>query len=136
MLDVFPRIGPRNQHAPDPGIPPLQLRLDRFENCVEVRELAGLQFGINFLPIDADLKGAAARGHEFQGTDSLFQGKDFFRQTDGLRFVVSSRAIFDGDFRIHVCNLTPHSRHDSSTRQEVRSKAYIEVVGYPITLPP
>src|SRR6185436_15821320 len=50
----------------------------------------------------------------------MFKRKDFLRQTDGLRFVVSSRAIFDDDFRIHGRILTPQSRHDSSTRQGVR----------------
>ena len=41
-------------------VPPSQLRLDRFKNSVEIGKFARIQFGIDFLPIDADLKGAAA----------------------------------------------------------------------------
>ena len=59
---------------PPTGMTPRsELRLDRLENRVEVRELARLQFGINLLPIDADLECAAARRNEFQRTDSLLK---------------------------------------------------------------
>ena len=60
MLDVFPRDRPRYLRGPEPQRLPSQLRLDRFENRVEVREFSRLQFGIDFLPIDADLKSATA----------------------------------------------------------------------------
>src|SRR6185436_1467756 len=57
----------------------------------------------------------------------MFKRKDFLRQTDGLRFVVSSRAVFDDDFRIHGRILTPQSRHDSSTRQGVRREDQLKL---------
>ncbi|SRR6266511_952337 len=105
MWVVACRISPDGLEPPGPECSDSKLRLDGFDNRVEVRKLARLQFGIDLFPMEADLKGAAAGRDEFQRTDSLLKRQDFLRQTDGLRFVVSSRAIFDGDFRIHNCVL-------------------------------
>jgi hypothetical protein len=54
-----------------------------------------LFLGIDFLAVDHDLEHAAACGNELQRTDILFEPEKFFRQTDGLRLIVSHAAIFD-----------------------------------------
>lgn len=56
---------------------------------------------MNFFAINAHLERAAARRHQRQRTDVLLQLEQFFRQTDGVRFVVSGRAIFDGYVHAH-----------------------------------
>ena len=57
---------------------------------------------MNVFFIDADFEDAAAGRHQLHGTDALFEFEELHRQTDGFRLVVSSRAIFDGDFRFHL----------------------------------
>ena len=73
------------------------------------------------MPIDADFKGAAAGRNELERTDALFQFENFRRQTDGFGFVVSSGAIFDGDFDAHIF-LWSQSRTHDSRRQEGRGR--------------
>ena len=51
--------------------------------------------------VEADFEGATTAGHEAHGADALFQFKNFRRQTDGLRVVVSDRAVFDNDLGFH-----------------------------------
>ena len=80
----------------------LQLCFDGFDDGVEVGKFAGLLLGKQFLSIDADFENAAARRHELQRTDSLFELQELDRQTDGLGLIVSSGAIFDRNFRIHL----------------------------------
>ena len=75
---------------------------DRFDDRVRLGELPRLQLGVNLLSIDADLKGAAPRRDELQGTDVLLELKNLLRQTDGMRFVISSGAIFDCDLETHT----------------------------------
>ena len=48
-------------------------RADGFEDGLRLRELAGGKFGINFLSIDRDFKGAAAGWHQRQRTDRLLE---------------------------------------------------------------
>ena len=76
-------------------------RLDGFENCVEVRKIAGSKLGMKCLPIHDNLKCASACRHQAERFDVLFQSQKFLRQTDGLRLVVSNRAILDDDFQAH-----------------------------------
>jgi hypothetical protein len=75
--------------------------MHRFDDVVRVREFAGLEFGIDQLATDDDLKTAAARRDEFQGTDTFLERKEFGRQTDGLRLVVSKGAILNADVQAH-----------------------------------
>ena len=84
-----------------PSLSNSQLGPDGLEDSAGLRKLARLQFRVNLFPIDADLKSAAPRRHEPQRTDALLEAQKFFRQTDGLGFVISSRAIFDCDFGSH-----------------------------------
>ena len=76
--------------------------LDGFEDGVRLGELSRLQFGVDLVPIDANLEGATSRRNQVQRTDSLFECQKFFRQTDGFWFIVSSRAVLDCYFRTHI----------------------------------
>src|SRR5207245_10083205 len=51
--------------------------------------------------IGANLESAATRGNQRERFDPLAELKNFGRQTDGLRRVVSNDAIFDRDFGLH-----------------------------------
>jgi hypothetical protein len=53
------------------------------------------------LAIGANLESAAARGNERERLDALAELKNFGRQTDGLRRVVSNDAVFDRHFGFH-----------------------------------
>ena len=77
------------------------LAFDGLEDGVRLGEFPRRQFGINFLPIDAHLKHAAAGRHQRKRADVLLELQKFFRQTDGVRFIVSSRTVFDFDFQAH-----------------------------------
>src|SRR5881296_3259363 len=51
--------------------------------------------------ISANLESAAARGNQGERLDALAELKNFGRQTDGLRRVVSDDAVFDRYFGFH-----------------------------------
>jgi len=75
---------------------------DRLDHGVEVRPIAGVEFGVEEFAIGANLKSAPARGNERERLDTLAEFKNFGRQTDGLRRVVSNDAIFDRHFGFHL----------------------------------
>jgi hypothetical protein len=85
-------------------------RLFRFFNRpdhgVEVRPVAGFEFGMEQFAICANFKGAAARWNERERFDAFAEFENFGRQTDGLRRVVSDDAIFDRDFGLHLVLLS------------------------------
>lgn len=60
---------------------------------------------MNSLAVHRDLERAAARRHEGQGLDVVLEPQELFRQTDGLRLVVSSGAVFDANFQSHNGNV-------------------------------
>jgi hypothetical protein len=64
--------------------------------------LAGFLLGIDFLSVNAHFKDPATCRDQRQRTNILFQPQKFFRQTDGLRLVVSNAAIFDDYFQSHT----------------------------------
>src|SRR5436305_6393726 len=72
--------------------------LDCRDNGVEVRPVAGVEFGMEQFAIGANLESAAARGNQRKRLDAHTELKNAGRQTDGLRRVVSNDAIFDRDF--------------------------------------
>jgi hypothetical protein len=74
---------------------------DRLNHGVEIRPVAGFEFGMKELSIDADLKSAAARGDERERLNALAEFENFGRQTDGLRRVISNYAVFDRYFGLH-----------------------------------
>ena len=74
---------------------------DRPDDLVKVRPIACIEFGMEQFAIGANLKGAAARGNQRERFDALAELKNFGRQTDGFRRVVSNNAVFDRDFGVH-----------------------------------
>jgi hypothetical protein len=75
--------------------------LNSLDHGVEVRPVACVQFGMEQFAIGANLECAAARGNQRKRFDALAELKNFGRQTDGLRRVVSNDAIFDRYFGFH-----------------------------------
>ena len=75
--------------------------LNRLDDLVEVRPVAGVEFGMEQFAIGVNLESAAARGNQRERFDALAELKNFGRQTDGLRRVVSNNAVFDRDFGLH-----------------------------------
>ena len=75
--------------------------LNRADDGVEVRPVAGVEFGMEQFAIGANFKSAAARRNERERFDAIAEFKNFGRQTDGLRRVVSNDAVFDRDFGLH-----------------------------------
>jgi hypothetical protein len=75
--------------------------LDRRNNGVEVRPIAGIEFGMEQFVIGANLESAAARWNQRKRLNALAELKNFGRQTDGLRRVVSNDAVFDRYFGFH-----------------------------------
>ena len=85
---------------------PILLELfDLADNGLEIGPVTGIEFGMEQFAIGANFKGAAARRDEGERFDAFAEFKNFGRQTDGLRRVVSNDAIFDRDFHLHpVCS--------------------------------
>jgi hypothetical protein len=75
--------------------------LDRRDNGVEIRPIAGVELGMEQFAIGANFERAAARRNERERRDALAEFKNFGRQTDGLRRVVSNDAVFDRHFGLH-----------------------------------
>ena len=75
--------------------------LDRLNDLVEIRPLAGVEFGMEQFAISANLESTAARGNQRERRDALAELKNFGRQTDGFRRVVSNDAVFDRDLGLH-----------------------------------
>ncbi len=84
----------------------------RADDGVEVGPIAGVEFGMEQFAIGANFKSAAARRNERERFDAFAEFKNFGRQTDGLRRVVSNDAIFDRDFGLH------HGSRESGSRCE------------------
>jgi hypothetical protein len=75
--------------------------LDCLDDSVEVRPIAGFEFGMDEFSISADFKGAAAGRNESKRFDALAEFENFGRQTDGLGRVVSNHTIFDRNVGLH-----------------------------------
>ncbi len=80
---------------------------DRADDRIEVRPVAGIEFGMEQFAIGANFKSATARRDERERFDAFAEFKNFGRQTDGLRRVVSNDAIFDRDFSFHPARSFP-----------------------------
>ncbi len=74
---------------------------DLCDDDVEIRPLAGVEFGMEQFAIGADFEGAAARWDEGERRDPIAELENLSRQTDGFRRVVSNAAILDPDFGFH-----------------------------------
>jgi len=73
---------------------------------LEVRPVAGGEFGMELFAIDGDFKGATAGGDEGERPNAIAEFENLGRQTDGLRRVVSDHAVLDLDFGFHVMLLS------------------------------
>lgn len=71
---------------------------DLANDLIEIRPLVRGELGMDELIISANLERAAAGWNQRERRDAIAEFKNFGRQTDGLRRVVSDDAIFDGDF--------------------------------------
>ena len=78
-----------------------------------------------------NLESAAARGNQRERFDALAELKNFRRQTDGLRRVVSNDAVFDRDLGLH--RQTPF-RERSYRRDERRSRNAPTIVAHVLKL--
>jgi pre-rRNA-processing protein TSR3 len=79
----------------------LHASADRFHYLLFVRELPGLEFRVHQVPVHGQLKATSAGGDQLEVLDLLFvPSQQFGRQTDGLRLVVSHRAILQ--LQIHA----------------------------------
>ena len=91
------RNGPSQRRTLQP--PP-----NRGDHRLFIGELTGLQLRVNQFPIHGQLEAPAAARDELKVADLLFEfSEQLLRQTDGLRFVVSHRAVFE--FQAHGCHL-------------------------------
>jgi hypothetical protein len=113
----------------------LELGADGLEGPLLVGELAGFELGVEQFAIDAQLKASAACRDQFQVPDLLFVGgQQFTRQTDGLRFVISHRAVFQ--FQVHGSLLffepsaTSQTRRFAVFRDEVTDCSLLMVIHY------
>jgi hypothetical protein len=75
--------------------------LDCLDDVVEVRPVAGVEFGMEQFVIGANLESAAARWDQRERLEALAEFKNFSRQTDGFRRVVSNDAVFDRYLGLH-----------------------------------
>ena len=82
------------------GTPLLPL-FDRLDDGVEIRPVAGIEFGMEQFAIGANLESAAARGNQRKRLNALAELENFSRQTDGFRRVVSNDAVFDRYLGLH-----------------------------------
>ena len=95
MNPAFPCVG--SDEAPCAAL--WQHSQECLRHRVGVGELAGSFFAVNALAVVTHLKHPAAGRHEAQRTQLLLEREELSRQTDGLGFIVSGRAILDDDFR-------------------------------------
>lgn len=85
--------------------------LDGLDDFVEIRPLAGIEFGMEQFAIGANFEGAAARRNQRKRFNTLAEFENFGRQTDGLRRVVSNDAVFDQDFSLHHTSSFPQPNY-------------------------
>ena len=97
---------------------------ERADDRVEIRPVAGIEFGMEQFAIGANFKSAAARGDERERFDAFAEFKNFGRQTDGLRRVVSNDAIFYRDFGLHSARSFPMKMVRKS-RERVKVRAAV-----------
>ena len=87
---------------------------DRADDLVEIRPVTGFEFGMEEFSIDADFERAAARRNQSERLNAFAEFKNFGRQTDGLRRVVSDHAVFDRYLGFHFELLSGSKRTEAS----------------------
>jgi hypothetical protein len=87
---------------------------DRFDDGIEIGPIAGFELGVQELAVGADLEGSARGRNKSERRDAFSKFKNFGRQTDGLRRVVSDYAVFDRNFSFHRDLLSSKKGIDTS----------------------
>jgi len=94
--------GVRNTRVkPGPRARLLQHGADVAQNRVGIGELAGGLLRVDVATVHTHLEDAARGGDELERPDLELETQQLRRQTAGMGFVVSGRAVFDDDFRLH-----------------------------------
>ena len=101
---------------------------DRPNDGVEIRPIAGFEFGMEKFSISTNFKCPAARRNESERLNPLAEFENFGRQTDGLRCVVSNHAVFDCHFGFHLQLLSEVNL--SARASAVKTRADRPVCGY------
>ena len=99
----------------------LQAAFHGVDHRLLVGEFAGLQFRVDQVAVGAQLETAAAGRRQFEVAYLLFESAEqLARQTDGLRLIVSHRAVLE--FQVHkspfahyACVSRTSDRGDHST---------------------
>jgi hypothetical protein len=77
------------------------VRFNLLRDRVEIGPFARFQFGMDEFTIDTNFERTATGRNQLYTIDSR-RVANFGRQTDGARFVVSGRAIFDRNIGLHI----------------------------------
>jgi hypothetical protein len=76
---------------------------DELEHLLFVGEFPGFELRVDEVPVERQLEAAATAGDQLQLVDFLLvRGQQLGRQTDGLRLVVSHRAVFEFHFHLRI----------------------------------
>jgi hypothetical protein len=89
------RRGPKCGTTETEVIRELLAFFNRSDDIVKIRPLACFEFGMEQFAIGANFESAAAGRNQGERFDPVTEFKNFRRQTDGLRRVVSNDAVFD-----------------------------------------
>jgi hypothetical protein len=82
------------------------MRTDGVKDPLFVGKLASIEFRVHKIAVERELEAPAGCRDQLQLADLLFVGcQEFARQTDGLRLVVSHRAVFQFDFHHDLLHL-------------------------------
>ena len=103
----------------------LKLGLDRREDAIRLGKLTRGQFRVDFGSVHTHLKGTTCRRDQFHRADTLLETQNLFRQTDGFWLIVSSRAVFDGNFWFHPCE-EDYGEQGASSRPRLFVVAFLE----------
>ena len=97
---------------------------DGVQDPLLIREFPGFQLGVNQVPVDGQLKGPTAGRNQGQVAYLLLvRAQELVRQTDGLRLVVSHRAILE--FQVHFFSFHGRVSRKHSFGQRGRLPSYI-----------
>jgi hypothetical protein len=113
--------------------------LELSEDLLILGEVPRLQLRVDELAVYCHFKAAVFSRDEFQSAEPFAERiHDRFRQAHGLWDVVSSHAIFNGDFLTVLCHSTPplvmsYSCHDHGCRY--RSYRIVNRISAPYLLP-
>ncbi|MEY2439282.1 MAG: hypothetical protein QOI34_667 [Verrucomicrobiota bacterium] len=94
--------------------------LDRADDGIEIRPIAGVELGMDKVAMSANFKRTATRRNQSERFDALAQFENFGRQTDSLRRVVSDYTIFDRHLGFH--RELPSLKKVSAGRNRVKNR--------------